>query len=326
MKKVTIKDVAKESGVSISTVSQILNGKEASFSPKTVKKVLEVKQQLNYQPDYFAQRMIMKKSKTIGVLVPDISDPFFAFLVKGIEDVLYRQNFMTMLCHTAHSYSNEVDPLVELSRRGVDGYIIASPDIATDVLVDTMTTPFIVLDQKKHEGNSDAIMTDDYEGGSLAASHLQQLNHKKVAVLLPDNPPTNIQQRYEGFVDCFGSSNIVRISSELTKEGGQKGVPVILASDVTGIFAINDEIAFGVYLGMMKRNKKIPADYSVIGYDNIDMCEIVTPQLTTIAQPTFELGQRTAEVLLHRIQEPERAKVIETLPVHLVIRDSTAYA
>lgn len=98
-KKITIKDVAKQSGVSIATVSQILNGNENKFSPKTVAKVLAAKAELNYEPDYFARRMIMKKSKTIGVLVPDITNPFFGTLVRGIEGVLYRENFVTMLCN-----------------------------------------------------------------------------------------------------------------------------------------------------------------------------------------------------------------------------------
>lgn len=125
-KKVTIKDVAEQSGVSISTVSQILNGNSQNFSPNTVKRVLASRDDLKYQPDYFAQRMVVKKSKTIGVIVPDIANPFFATLITGIESKLYKENFITILCNVDSDEQKESDYLTELSRRGVDGYIIAA--------------------------------------------------------------------------------------------------------------------------------------------------------------------------------------------------------
>lgn len=176
-KKVTIKDVANDSGVSITTVSQILNGNGARFSGKTVEKVLAAKERLNYQPDYFAQRMVMKKSKTIGVIVPDITNPFFAQLIRGIESVLYKENFILMLCNADQDVTREHEYLTELIRRSVDGFVIASSEISNQTINETLRAkkiPFIVLDQKKAEGFSDAVLTDDYRGGQLAAKHLQE--------------------------------------------------------------------------------------------------------------------------------------------------------
>lgn len=324
-KKITIKDVAKQSGVSIATVSQILNGNDSKFSPKTVEKVLAAKQALNYEPDYFARRMIMKKSKTIGVLVPDITNPFFSRLIRGIEGVLYRENFVTLLCNADLDSKKEIDYLEELSRRGVDGYIIASSAISNQAINETLRAknlPFIVLDQKKAEGFSDAVLTDDYTGGKLAGEYLQELGHQKVAVVLPEGATENIATRLIGFREIF--PEITLIHSELSKQGGRQAAKKIIATDITGIFAINDELAFGLYLGLAEAGKKIPQDYSVIGYDNIDMCEYVTPQLTTIAQPIYELGQTTAELLLKRIQEPEKDWEERMLSVQLVKRFSAA--
>ncbi|MDT2674393.1 ribose utilization transcriptional repressor RbsR [Enterococcus dongliensis] len=325
-KKITIKDVAKQSGVSIATVSQILNGNDQKFSPKTVEKVLAAKVALNYEPDYFARRMIMKKSKTIGVLVPDITNPFFSTLVRGIEGILYRENFVTMLCNADLDTKKEIDYLEELSRRGVDGYIIASSAISNQAINETLRKknfPYIVLDQKKAEGFSDAVLTDDFSGGKMAAEHFKQLNHQKVAVVLPKDATENIQTRLIGFQTIYPEVQL--IYAELSKTGGRQAASVIVKTDVTAIFAINDELAFGLYLGLADMGKKIPQDYSVIGYDNIDMCEYVTPQLTTIAQPIYELGQITAGLLLERVAQPEKDWEEKTLPVQLVQRFSTAH-
>lgn len=323
-KKVTIKDVAKRSGVSITTVSQILNGKEDMFSTITVKKVLEAKKELNYEPDYFARRMIMKKSKTIGVLVPDITNPFFSNLLRGIENVLYQKNFVAMFCNADMDEAKESEYLQELSRRGVDGFIIASSAVSNQAINDTLkknSLPFIVLDQKKAEGISDAVLTDDFSGGQLAAQHLADLGHQQVAVVMPQDAPANIQKRYEGFCSIFPEAE--KVNSELSKIGGRQAAKKITQEDFTGLFAVNDEIAFGLYLGLNEASKQIPDDYSIVGYDNIDMCEYVIPQLTTIAQPIFELGQTTAELLLERIQQPEKNWEEKMLPVQLVERAST---
>ena len=287
-KKITIKDVAKQSGVSIATVSQILNGNEQKFSPKTVEKVLAAKAELNYEQDYFARRM--------------------------------------MLCNADLDTKKETDYLEELSRRGVDGFIIASSAISNQAINETLrkkNLPYIVLDQKKAEGFSYAVLTDYFSGGKIAGEHLQQLGHKKVAVVLPEDATENIKTRLTGFKEIYPDA--VKVYGELSKIGGRQAAKAIVETEVTGIFAINDEIAFGLYLGLAELKKKIPQDYSVIGYDNIDMSEYVTPQLTTIAQPIYELGQTTAELLLERIEQPSKDWEEKTLPVQLIQRFSTAH-
>lgn len=324
-KKVTIKDVAKQSGVSIATVSQILNNNQEKFSPKTVAKVMEAKESLNYEPDYFARRMIMKKSKTIGVLLPDITNPFFSMLLSGIEKRLYQEKYVMLLCNADLDATREMEYLEELSRRGVDGFIIATSVISNQMINETLrkkALPFIVLDQKKAEGFSDAVLTEDYFGGQLAAEHLANLGHQKVAILVPEKASMNIQTRLAGFQSIFPEARI--IYSELSKVAGQDAARRVLEEDLTGIFTTSDEIAIGLYLGLKEAGKKIPSDYSIVGYDNTEMSEFVTPPLTTVAQPIFELGQQAAELLLERIEYPEKKWEEKTLPVHLITRLSTA--
>lgn len=325
-KKVTIKEVAAKSGVSIATVSQILNGNADKFSPKTVEKVMQAKEDLDYQPDYFAQRMVMKKSKTIGVMIPDITNPFFSLLLKGIEKVVYGQKYIVMLCDADFSVQKESEYLQELIRRGVDGFIIASSTISNQTLKEQLSknqVPYIVLDQKKSEGVSDEISTDDVTGGVLAANYLYELGHEKVALIGPKDAPSNIQARIEGFAKIY--PEFLFIDQPLTREGGKMAVDKVLGSDVTAIFALNDEIALGVMYQLKQVGKSIPDDYSIVGYDNSPMSEYVTPTLTTIAQPTFDLGKIAAELLLERIRNPKQAWARKVLPVELIKRNTTAH-
>lgn len=325
-KKVTIKEVAATSGVSIATVSQILNGNAEKFSTKTVEKVMNAKNSLDYQPDYFAQRMVMKKSKTIGVMIPDITNPFFSLLLKGIEKVVYGQKYIVILCDADFSVQKESEYLQELIRRGVDGFIIASSTVSNQTLKEQLTknqVPYIVLDQKKSEGGSDELSTDDFTGGVLAANHLRELGHEKVALIGPQDAPSNIQTRIEGFKTVY--PEFLFVNQPLTREGGKQAAEQIIPSEVSAIFALNDEIALGLMYQLKHLGKVIPDDYSIVGYDNSPMSEYVTPTLTTVSQPIFELGQIAAELLLERIRYPKQAWARKVLPVELIKRNTTAH-
>lgn len=323
--------MAKHSGVSIATVSLILNGNQEKFSPKTVEKVIASKETLGYQPDYLARQMITKETKTIGVLVPDITNPFLNTLMRGIDDVLYQQNFVTILCNADSDHQKEIEYLFELTRRGVDGFIIATSAVSTSAINENLkkqNRPFIVLDQKKSEGFSDCVRTDDFRGGYLAGTNLLTLGHQLIALVYPEDPPENVYRRIEGFKHALDfyqlpHKNLLLLPTHFSKEGGYQVVPQMLQSSATAIFALNDELAFGLYRGLEEHDKKIPEDYSIIGYDNVDMCEYVKPKLTTIAQPIFELGQSTARLLLERIQAPKKEWVEKLLPVRLEKRSST---
>lgn len=327
-KRVTIKDVAKKAGLSITSVSQILNGNTARFSEQAIQKVLAAKQELDYVPDFFAQRMVTKKSHLIGVLVPDISNPFFAQLFLGIQDVLNQQEYVALLYNMGSDERQESHYVENLIRRGVDGLIIASSAFSDQSIYQALQAqnlPMIVMDQKTETDLVDAVQTDNFDGGRQAALHLQALGHKKVAVVLPANATVNVKKRYEGFSSVYTENkNVLVIAGELSTSGGQAAVAEILNSDVTAIFAINDLIAFGLYMGLKAAGKKVPDDYSVLGFDNIGPCQYVTPPLTTIAQPTFELGQAAATMLIERLTEPQKEAKEKILPVKLVQRFSTA--
>ncbi|MGM0216305.1 ribose utilization transcriptional repressor RbsR [Enterococcus sp. AZ109] len=329
-KRVTIKDVARYSGVSIATVSLILNGNENKFTRKTVEKVMAAKEALDYQPNYFAQQMIIKRSKTIGVLLSDITNPFFGQMMSGIEKALYQENFVTIICNANFDEEKERYYLEELMRRGVDGFIIATPAISNqtlDEMLHSRKRPYIIIDQKRTEGLTDAVLSDDFTGGQLAAQHLIDLGHKNLVMVMPIDGAEHLQNRLRGFkkaCDGHPEVSITIIDAPMNKDGGYKAAQQIIQTKATGIFAINDETVFGLYRGMEDAGKGIPDDYSIVGYDNVEMCEYVTPRMTTIAQSIPAIGETTARILLERIKDPEKQPEEVILPVTLIERKSTA--
>ncbi len=327
-KKATIKDVARFSGVSIATVSLILNGNANKFTPATVAKVMEAKKELNYSPNYFAQRMVIKGSKTIGVMLSDISNPFFGQLMAGVEKALYQADFVTVLCNAKFDIKKEHDYLEELMRRGVDGFIIATPAISSETLCEMLhgnNHPFIVIDQKRTKGFSDSVVSDDFEGGRLAAEHLIGLGHKQLAIVMPVDGAENLQNRLRGFKKACENQavTITILDASMSKAGGQGAAAQLVETSATGVFAINDETAFGLYRGLADLGKQIPEDYSIVGYDNVEMCEYVAPRLTTIAQPIEDLGEAAAQLLMKRIKDPDKEAEAIQLPVKLMDRCST---
>lgn len=322
-KKVTIREVAELAGVSIATVSQILNGKAKNFDPKTVKKVLAAKDELGYTADVIARQLVGKQSRLIGIIVPEITNPFFNTLVKGVEEVLTEAGFLALFCNGGFDHAKEEKSFLNLADRGVDGFIIASPSISDDVLTTLLAKkncPALILDQKKTVLNSDELRTDDFLGGKLVGKYLKECGHKDVSVIVPNQMTQNIAKRLEGFLTFYPKATL--ISADLSKTGGKKSVTELLATNSTAVFALNDELAFGIYRGLKEQHKKIPEDMSVVGYDDVDMCSYLTPALTTVAQPIYELGKRAATMLLARLNEPDRPLEKIVLPVRLVERES----
>lgn len=322
-KKVTIKDVAKYAQVSPATVSQILNGQAKRFDPKTVARVRQAKEHLGYEANYLARKMVGKQSMMIGILVPDITNPFFNTLVKGIEEVLFKAGFIAILGNGGFDGAKEEQCLFEFAQHGVDGFIIASPSISDKALQTVLTAkkrPYLVLDQKAPDGQSDALLLDDRAGGRLAAEYLAKKGHKKVALVVPKVLPANLKRRMQGFLEYYPEALV--LTTEFSKAGGKASVPKLLTTKVSAVFALNDELAFGIYRGLAEHGKKVGSDLSVMGYDNVEMCEYVTPALTTIKQPLTLLGKTAAKLILARLKEPTSAYQQVMLPVELIERAS----
>lgn len=328
-KKVTITDLAARANVSVTTVSQILNGKSARFSSKTVEKVKQLQKEMGYVPDFNAQSLIMKSGRTIGVLVPNINNPFFSRFLRGIEAEAINQDYIPLIFGSNNSQEQESHYLFESVRRAADGMIIASAvsDINyIDNILKQNGIPYLLIDQAPVV-KGDRVEANNQLGGGLLADYLIENGHTNVTVVCAEKPTLNLQERLQGFLAGFEKNgtpipeeNIIQTA--LTKKGGYDAASQALQNHSTAIFGINDEIAIGLYRGIKEAGLTVPDDVSVVGYDDIDLGEYVYPKLTTVHQPAFEMGTHAAQMIINRIENTDQPIQKVSLPVHLVERQS----
>lgn len=329
-RKVTIRDLAEAAGVSVTTVSQILNGKGERFSIETRQRVHQLQEDLGYVPDFNARNLIMKSAQTIGVLVPNLGNPFFSMFIRGVQQTSRERHFIPLIFGANHDEQLESYYLQELIKRAVDGLIIASASItgeAIDNILKKNGIPYLLIDQ--NGGPSvDRIRVDDEQGGQLAARHLLTLGHQRIVVVMPEHPTQNLWIRLAGFKAQLVDQQIpladsAVITSPMTKLGGYQATAAVLAQHPTAVFAINDETALGLMRGLHEQGVRVPDDISVLGYDDIDLDEYVVPKLTTIHQPVVTMGQQATELLINRVQNQRQPAQMVDLPVVLKQREST---
>lgn len=326
MKKVSIKDVAKEAGVSLTTVSHILNHKQERFSQATIDKVLTAKDKLGYIPNKNAQQLRGHTIKLIGVLVPSLTNPFFSTIMQSMEQ--HKPDYVDLffLSTSGDHLEQNIKHLVE---RGMDGLVIArlidQPESMNDYL-ERHNVPYVVLDQSEDNGYTDIIRTDEQTGGALAAKHLISLNHQQIAIVEPYEMMSNMQARVKGFEDYCRLHDIeipLKIKTELSPSGGKQIVNQIIDSQVTAVFAINDEMAIGIIRGLRECGKAVPEDISIVGYDNISFSQYMTPALTTVAQPISLIGETALRLIVRKITNTAQGVEHIELPNELVVRETT---
>ncbi|ANZ34438.1 ribose utilization transcriptional repressor RbsR [Staphylococcus carnosus] len=326
MKKVSIKDVAREAGVSVTTVSHILNHNEKRFSKETIHKVMDAKEKLGYFPNKNAQQLRGSKIKLIGVLLPSLTNPFFSTIMQSMDQNKPEDVDLFFLTTTGKELESNIKHLVERGRDGlVIGRLIENPE-ALDTYLKKRNVPYVVLDQSEDHGFTDMIRTDENAGGQLAAEHLVELGHRSMAIVQPYEMMTNMKDRVHGFMTyCqkHGISKPAIYETTLSKAGGASIVPSIIESKATAVFAINDELAIGIMRGMADRGMSVPNDLSLVGYDDIDFARYIIPSLTTVAQPMEDIGALALTLIMKKIQNQGSDTEKIELPNKLVVRETT---
>ncbi|HJG53652.1 MAG TPA: LacI family transcriptional regulator [Staphylococcus arlettae] len=331
MKKVSIKDVAKEAGVSLTTVSQVLNDKRDRFTTDTIEKVLAAKQKLGYLPNKNAQQLRGSKTKLIGVLLPNLANPFFSTMMQSID--ANKEADVDLFFLTAPEEDIEAG-IMHLVERGMDGLIIAQMIKNPERLNNYLTThriPYVVLDQSDDHGFTDIVRTHETGGGELAARHLIELGHKQLTIVQPAHLTSNMNLRMEGFKHYCQSHNVATpkvIESTLSKAGGYAAVDDIIASHSTAVFATNDEMAIGIIRGLADKGWQVPQDVSIVGFDDIDIAQYMTPALTTVAQPIETIGEVALQLIMDKLDSTltHRDQQSIVLPSELIVRATTARA
>ena len=325
---VTIKDVAKLANVSTATVSLVVNQKAHRISAKTKLRVQEAIKNLGYQPNYTARSLVSSQSFTIGLIVPEITNPFFSEFARNLEKNFHKFGYLTFLCNSGEDLSLEERYIDKLIGHSVDGLIIcglSEKSKAKIPLLKKHKIPFLILDNRRVK-NDFSIGIDDYAGGQLVANHLIELNHQVCAFVGDFSGYSNILRRYKGFAHTLtkAGKELIMFTSALTQSGGQQVAKQIFDSRATAIFCSNDLIAVGIYEQANLHGINLPEDLSIVGFDDISFANILSPKLTTIRQPVEEMALIATDYIVRMIIDKQYQAEAHILPVELLIRQSTA--
>ena len=312
--RITIKDVAKEAGVSITSVSLVLNGNYDKVSETTRERIIEVANRLKYRPNHIAMSMVKKTTKTIGLILPDISNIYFSELAKQIEQECYRHGYNMLYGNTQDSAIRDIEYINIFLDRNVDAIIMILSNTINEHLkeiesiVRNTDTPILTLDRNIPIKDCITVLVNQKLGGYMATKHLIDLGHVSIGCI---SGPLNIfsaVERLEGYKEALVESDIP-VREELIYEGdyhresGMRALPALLGRGVTAIFACNDMMALGVYKQAGNYNISIPQDLSIIGYDDIFIADYLIPPLSSIAQPSEKLATVVVEQALMAIED-----------------------
>lgn len=334
MKKISIKDIAELSGVSVATVSRVIND-NGRFSEQTRQKVLAVIEETGYQMNFSAKSLRMNKTFSIGILVPDISNYFFASVVQQTEAILFDQGYSTIICNTGRNDAKEKAYLKMLESKLVDGLIVISGtyQFGFEYKEDNQGIPFICIDREpKDKSQTIFISSNHYQGAFEATEALIQAGAKKPAIVMYRRQSSSAKERLKGFQDALKKNNINYDETTMcftidpnTPDHQEKELANFFKKHpkIDGVFGINDNIAVDLLELLPKLNKKIPSDIKVIGFDDIPQNRYTSPKLTSVKQNIPKIAQTAVKNLLAMMNDPIAQKgSSEIIPVELVRRDS----
>lgn len=324
----TIRDVARIAGVSPATVSRVLNNK--GYVSEEKKNMIEkVIREVGFEPNQVARGLAKKTSKTIALLVSDITNPFFPELAKGAEHIAHSNGFSLLLENTKGVDQEGTDYIKLLKNKYIDGVIVATHDIDKYLLETNTGIPMVVLEMENGIENTCTIKVDNFHGAMLATQHLRDVGCKKIAHIYGPLYDQTAHERLQGYQQAIRMHNDlseITVAGDFTIEGGQSAVNQILNDypDVDGLFAGNDLMAVGVIKELSRLRIRVPEDIAVCGFDGIYLTRIFSPEITTIEQPIYQMGELAAEKLIERIKNPYRNQEIIELKTKLVVRESTS--
>ncbi len=329
-RKATIRDVARKAKVSTATVSRVLAGINV-VSDDLADRVREVAAQLKYQPNRVARSLRSQKSRIVGVLIPNIQNPFFTGVIRGIEDLLQATDYTLLLGNSDDDPKRERNYLDLLRAEGVGGLIVVPGVDAVKTYNDVLAAgiPVVTIDRFVAELPCDSVTVANEEGAAAAIRHLIALGHKRVAMVTGPKNVSTATERLAGYVSALGAAKIA-VDPNLIhhvvfrQEGGYEAATRLMSlpEPPTAIFAASDFLALGVLRALHERRTRIPDDVAVVSFDDMPWAAALSPPLTAVAQATYEMGATAARLLLERIREPDRPVARIRLQTQLVVRSS----
>jgi DNA-binding LacI/PurR family transcriptional regulator len=329
-----MKDIAKIAGVSLGTVSHVLNNSARVREPVR-KRVLEAVQAAGYQPSQLARGLRRDKTNMIGMIIPDITNPFFPGVVRGAEDVAFSNGFRLILCNTDNDHSKEMVHLNEL-RTFLPAGLIVIPSNFSDLTAQAESyrqagTGVVCIDRLPKNWSGDSVTADNEAGAYSAGRWLLQMGHRRLAAITGPLHLTNAQDRLDGFKRALKEEGL-DLAPEYVQEttfdrqGGYSKTLLLLRliPRPTAIFAGNDMIALGALLAVRDAGLQCPQDISIMGFDDLDLAELTNPSLSSVSQSGYQLGTTAARILLDRIEHDASPAKHVILKTSLKLRDSVA--
>ena len=328
----TMNDVARHANVSIATVSHVINGTRF-VSAERVERVHAAMRELGYTPDATARSLRVGRTDTIGLVVPDNSNPFFAALARGIEEAGFEAGYTTILANSNERPDREHRYVSTLVSKRVDGLILAPSrgDHSTLTrLLQNARIPVVVVDRDAELPNADVVLHDNEGGAYEATRYLIELGHTSIACVAGPADASSATERVNGFRKAIAEAGLAEqpvVEADFHFTGGREATARLLdtGAGFTAVFAANDLMAAGAMRELHSRGVSVPEDVSVIGFDDAPLAEMISPALTTMRQPLHEMAQSAVSLLLSRVTSGDGgAPVRKVLATSLVVRDSTA--
>jgi LacI family transcriptional regulator len=330
---VTMRQIAERARVSIGTVSHVIND-TAKVREKLKQRVLEAIHSLGYQPSQLARGLRRNQTSMLVMVIPDVTNPSFPAVVRGVEDVAYKSSFRLVLCNTDNDRGKEISYLNEMrSYRPAGWLVIPSVDseLATQFRSTVAGPPVVCIDRQPQGWNGDVVLVANEAGAHSATRHLLRMGHRQLAVITGPLHLANAVERLQGFKRALAEAKVSIEPDYIQEAGFERNSGYHAATRLlrmlprpTAIFACNDLMALGVLSAARELGLHCPEDLSIVGFDNLDFAEFTAPALTTVHQPGYQLGTTAARLLLERINDPKQLARKVILPTELRIRDSVA--
>ena len=330
---IKLRDVAEMARVSTATVSRAINDPE-TVRPDTRQRVEEAVRRLGYRPSRVARRLRVRcgRSSLIGLVIPDLQNPFFADLARGVEDTAQRHGYTVLIGNADEDAEKERRYLQVMGAESVDGVILppSSPETpfsAADLLRDGI--PVVCVDRRLPKMKLDMAVVDNVRGTREAVEHLLALGHRRVGFIQGSPHLSTSRERRQGYVDALEAAGVsvdrslIRSGDSRQESGARVASEMLAAADRPSALLVgNSMMTLGALEAIQRAGLRIPDDVAIIGYDDMPWAMAVTPPLTVVRQPGYELGARAMELLLRRIEEPTRSTTVVTLQPELVVRES----
>ena len=330
MKRITIEDVAELAGVSRQTVSRAINDK-GEISQQTKERVMMAVEQLGYRPNRLAQGMVTQRTYTIGLIISNITNPFFPEVTRGVQDAAQAKGYNVFLCNTDDTADIEIQELHSLAAQGVDGIILFSHQ-ASDADLTAFADnyhPIVVINRLFQHPNASVMMVNNYRGARLAADYFIDQGHTHLGMLTNNSSSYSQARRVRGFQERIQERGLLLpddciATAPATLEGGRQAAHQLLDGhpQITAVFTYNDLMSLGAIRACRERGLHIPHEVAIIGFDDISFAAMATPSLTTIHVDKYAMGKQAVDRLIAMIEAPGTPLPVVEIEVELMFRES----